>query len=79
MVPVIPTQYTPVIPTQYTPVIPTQYTPVIPAKAGIYGVKGLDPRLRGDDDAGPSDDAGGMTMQAGTGPSHFPQKTSTSF
>ena len=49
----------PVIPTQYTPVIPTQYTPVIPAKAGIYGGKGLDPRLRGDDDAGPSDDAGG--------------------
>jgi len=34
------------------PVIPAQYNPVIPAKAGIYGGKRLDPRLRGDDGAG---------------------------
>src|SRR5699024_1554489 len=33
-----------------------ELVPVIPAKAGIYGGKGLDPRLRGDDDAGDGDD-----------------------
>ena len=45
-----------VIPAQYNPVIPAQYNPVIPAKAGIYGGKGLDPRLRGDDGAGGGED-----------------------
>src|SRR5699024_8062080 len=60
---VIPAQYNPVIPAQYNPVIPAQYNPVIPAKAGIYGGKGLDPRLRGDDGA----ERAGMTVQRGPG------------
>src|SRR5690625_4913823 len=46
-----------------TRVIPAQYNPVIPAKAGIYGGKGLDPRLRGDDGAGRA----GMTVPGGPG------------
>jgi len=60
-----------VIPAQYNPVIPAQYNPVIPAKAGIYGGKGLDPRLRGDDGAGRA----GMTVQEGAKTVQGPDST----
>ena len=53
---VIPAECHNVIPAEYHNVIPAEYHNVIPAQAGIYGSKGLDPRLRGDDGMRGGDD-----------------------